>query len=647
MSATETTNIIPFPSEADRIETGIAEAFTERAKAPDGGRPVPNVDGKAVEQEEDQPPLNADKHEPIDLNDPVFALLSAKWREIISAENYAADYNGDPSGAEFALVCEAIRIGIDDRSIERVLMDSRRKFGGHTREKASYRLPRIIRRGHDYAIDPDLADMNDKFFVAPIGDATRVVSLKDDPTFPGRKIIGRAQSFAAFTDLHSNKRKSWKTVDKKGVSKVTAIPLGAWWLRQERRRQYDGGMAFMPQYDKDVVGDTLNTWRDFAVQSRKPEGGSGASGCQLMLDHILKILCSENEEHFDFFMKRLAFIIQKRRRSEVALALATEVEGTGKGFYEKHVMSALLGSAYMEVSNSEHLTGKHNEHLESLLGLCADEALFAGDPRHRNALYSLITEPMITVEPKFVGAYSALNHLNVDILSNAEHFVPVGPTARRFFVPTVSATRAGDLEYFRTIESQLKNDYGYEALLYHLQHEIDLRGFDVRKVPKTIGLQEQARYSRKGVDLLVETVCNDACVPCAIHEHPDCSQTNSDPTVPGSLDHMLSKSNDRELRKPLTVKRRLTADWGCRSGDASRIWNGSHHVSCIQWPALSDLRAKFEQRHGPQVWDRADVTEWHVEANPVPVTQTAEDVGVPGEHDLALDEYIMNKLKAG
>jgi hypothetical protein len=99
MSATETTNIIPFPSEADRIETGIAEAFTERAKAPDGGRPVPNVDGKAVEQEEDQPPLNADKHEPIDLNDPVFALLSAKWREIISAENYAADYNGEPSSS--------------------------------------------------------------------------------------------------------------------------------------------------------------------------------------------------------------------------------------------------------------------------------------------------------------------------------------------------------------------------------------------------------------------------------------------------------------------------------------------------------------------------------------------------------------------
>jgi Family of unknown function (DUF5906) len=466
--------------------------------------------------------------------------------------------------------------------------------------------------------------------------------MKDDPLFPGRKIVGRAQSFPAFTDLHSNKRKTWETVDKDGASKDTKIPLGAWWLRQERRRQYDGGMAFMPQHDQDHVGDVLNTWRGFAVQSLKPEGKSGASGCNLMLDHIRQILCSGNEEHFDFFMKRLATIIQTRRRTEIALALATKVEGTGKGFYVKHVMSALLGSAHMEISNAEHLTGKHNQHLENLLSLCADEALFAADPRHRNALYSLITEPMITVEPKFIGVYSAPNYLNIDILSNAEHYVPASSTARRFFVPTVSPNRAGDFEYFRKIEAQLKIEGGYEALLYHLQHEIDLRHFDVRKVPTTVGLREQARHSRKGVDLLVETVCNDGRVPCAIDGHADCSSTNSDPTVPGSLDHMLSKSNDRELQKPLTVKRRLISEWGCKAGDNTRIWNGNRHVACIKWPALSDLRAQFEQRHGPQTWDRADVTEWCELTDPTNIGAAATPAGSAADvaGDPTLNEWF-------
>jgi hypothetical protein len=170
----------------------------------------------------------------------------------------------------------------------------------------------------------------------------------------------------------------------------------------------------------------------------------------------------------------------------------------------------------------------------------------------------------------------------------------------------------GDLEYFGKIEAQLQ-DGGYEALLYHLQHEIDLRDFDVRKVPKTEGLAEQARYSRKGVDALVESVCNDARVPCEIGGAPGCSRTG-DMVLHASelrtLDHFLANSKDRELQKPLTVKRRLCSDWGCKSGDAARIWNGTRHVACLQWPALADLRELFVKRHGPQTWDSAGVTEW-------------------------------------
>jgi hypothetical protein len=252
------------------------------------------------------------EYEPIDPDDPLLAKLDAKWHAMIAADNYAADYKGDHSRAEFALVCEAIRADVDDATIARVLMDPRRNFGSHTREKPDYRLPRIISRGHEFAIDPDLADMNDKFFVAPIGDATRVVSMKDDPGFPGRKTIGRAQSFPAFSDLYSNKRKTWEDIDKKTGQPITVtIPLGRWWLHQERRRQYDGGMAFMPQHDTDVVGDTLNTWRGFAVQSRKPEGTSGAAGCQLMLDHIKNVLCSGDEAHYEYFIKREAKIFQE------------------------------------------------------------------------------------------------------------------------------------------------------------------------------------------------------------------------------------------------------------------------------------------------------------------------------------------------
>ena len=81
------------------------------------------------------------------------------------------------------------------------------------------------------AIDPDLEAMNNQHAVLPIGDKTRVVTWGDDPDFPGRRTIVRAQSFPDFKNLHSNKRKTIVTKDKDGKSVTTKIPMGAWWLK--------------------------------------------------------------------------------------------------------------------------------------------------------------------------------------------------------------------------------------------------------------------------------------------------------------------------------------------------------------------------------------------------------------------------------
>ena len=254
--------------------------------------------------------------------------------------------------------------------------------------------------------------------------------------------------------------------------------------------------------------------------------------------------------------------------------------------------------------------------LETLLKLCADEALFVGDPRHRNALFSLITEPRVTIEPKFVNVYSAMSYLNIDITTNAKHFVPASRTARRFFIPTVSENRVGDLEYFKTIEKQLKEG-GYEALLYHLLYEVDLRDFDVRRVPKTAGLTEQVEYSRKGLDGLIEKICSDGCVPCSYLAWSGFSVSTGYEARQG-FDYFIDSHVDRELRDlgALKVKRQLCKDWGCKSGDDARRRDGSDMVYGIKWPSLQELRRLFEERHGPQVWLHPEVVEWPVAKPP-------------------------------
>jgi hypothetical protein len=571
----------------------------------------------------------SDKYEPVTRDAPELAKnVGAAWITRI--------FNGDTDGKcqgdlAFTVACELVRLGFNEQFIARVIMTT--ACGAHVQEQPEYRLPQTIRRARDFVVDPDLETMNSRHAVLPLGGmkaTTLVATWGDDLDFPGRKTIIRAQSFPDFRNLHSNKRKAVVVKDEHGKTTTKKIPIGTWWLNQTQRRQYDGGRRFMPQYEKEVVGDTLNMFEGFAVQARKPEGRSGARGCQKFLDHGFKIMCNGNEEHWFYLLRREAWIAQYRLRCEIAAGYRTEAEGSGKGFWCNH-LGHLYGRHYMQIQKAEHVVGKHNAHLEMLLKLCADEALFVHDPRHRNALFGQITEPTIPIEPKFVNPYSAPNYLNIDTLTNSRHFVPVSPTARRFFIPTVSEDRVGDLEYFNAIEAQLK-DGGYEALLYHLKYEVDLRDFDVRKVPKTAALAEQAAYSRKGVDGLVEQLCSEGLVPCAfVLDWPDFSIA-----ADGSLYHekgfdtFISTHPDRDLRNfgALRVKNTLRKEWGCTTGTSARKYHNDRLIHGVQWPPLKELRAKFEQRHGPQEWLQSDLEDWGLPLGQARIVSTVAEPDV-------------------
>ena len=298
--------------------------------------------------------------------------------------------------------------------------------------------------------ESDVERLNKVHAVLPIGGKTRVVTFGELEEFPGRETIVMTQTVADFKSLQNKYRHTWR--DEKG--ELQSRPLGTYWISSPERRQYDGGMAFMPQHDGDV-GNRLNLFRGFGVKAIKPDGKSGAEGCQKFLDFMRDIICSGNKAHFDYLLKREATIFQKRIRSEVALGLQTKEEGCGKGFYEA-TMGRLLGNHAMQVTNPKHIIGNFNPHLETLLRLTADEALFVGNPEHRNALFGLITEPTLTIEPKGCGLYKADSYLNLSITSNADHFLPVSGTARRFFIPTVSAARKQDFAYFAGLQGRTR-----------------------------------------------------------------------------------------------------------------------------------------------------------------------------------------------
>jgi hypothetical protein len=412
-------------------------------------------------------------------------------------------------------------------------------------------------------------------------------------------------------------------VDKEG--KVSAVPMGSYWVKNSKRRQYDGGMAFMPRHDGDV-GEKLNLWRGFGVKAIKPDGKSGAEACAKFLDFMRDIICSGNEADFDYLRKREATILQKRIRTEVALGLQTKEEGCGKGFYE-NTMRRLLGTHAMMIANPKHIIGAFNPHLETLLRVTADEALFVGNHEHRNALFNLITEPDLTIEPKGCGVYKASSYLNTTMLSNSEHFLPVSDTARRFFVPTVSAARRGDHEYFAGLQEELDNG-GYEALLYHLLHEVNLTGFNVRKVPQTEGLRQQRDQSLPPLDAwwceLLESGTLRGSDPAEPHRAVSNSYTRV-VEIKGKSRYGDTYPQSRTFNQPGIFDQARQIEPRLRSYTNDHLLGrflskmGCDNTRKVlrrqgwSFPSLRDCRAEWEKRYPGWKWRNPTLTEWQPE----------------------------------
>jgi hypothetical protein len=183
--------------------------------------------------------------------------------------------------------------------------------------------------------------------------------------------------------------------------------------------------------------------------------------------------------------------------------------------------------------------------------------------------------------------------------SNLKFVVPAGMSARRYFVLEVSIARLQDSEYFAAIQADLDSG-GYEALMHFLMN-YDLTGFNIRNVPKTDALLEQKSMTRAGIDALIENLAMSGQLPNGHGRYPDVAITTGDRNGKGFWNWVRENHGDLKFQQPAAMVTSLKKDWGCKH------YQANSQVG-IRFPALRDLRALFEKRHGAQVW--SETTTW-------------------------------------
>lgn len=379
------------------------------------------------------------------------------------------------------------RQNVPDEVIYSVLTDDRFKISESVLEKGrasdKYALKQI-NDAKERDISPVLHDLNSKHAVVrSVGGSCRIISEEWDEEL-GRMSLDY-QTATDFQTYYRNQRMEM-TVEGKDGLKVVSVPKGKWWLDHPNRRSYER-VIFAP--GRDIPG-SYNLWTGFGVD---PRPGS----CELYLSHLRDNICAGSEENMKYLLGWMACAVQRPGQQGHTSVVMQGERGVGKGVFAS-TFGDLFGRHFMTVTHGDHLVGKFNAHLRDCVVLFGDEAFYAGDKKHEGMLKVLITERLLMTEKKGVDATPGRNYTHVILGSNDDWVVPAGGHERRFFILRVSDSERQNTDYFAAIGKEMDNG-GREALLHYLMHH-DLKGFNVRDVPKTEALQSQKEYTFTAIE---------------------------------------------------------------------------------------------------------------------------------------------------
>jgi Family of unknown function (DUF5906) len=330
---------------------------------------------------------------------------------------------------------------------------------------------------------PAIKELNDKHAViGNLGGKCVVMEWVPSVIMPGAKELSY-QSFTSFRERYAN-----EYVDLDGPH--GRIPKAAYWLTHPQRRQYEG-MDLMPNGPAVLPGGYLNLWRGWGVEPRK-------GSWRLMQRHIAEVLANGNQEFEDYIKRWTAWKFQNPGLPpEVALALLGG-KGAGKGAWG-YTLMLIFGQHGLQIYASEHLTGKHNAHLQNKLYLFLDEAIWAGDKEADRKLKTLTTEKWFMVEPKGINSFQWVNRLGLYMSGNDKWIVPASHDERRYAVNRINERWKQDKSYFTPLFEEINNG-GAAAMLYDLL-QYDLDGWHPREhVPQTKALLDQKMLGMTGLE---------------------------------------------------------------------------------------------------------------------------------------------------
>lgn len=341
----------------------------------------------------------------------------------------------------------------------------KRGLGNKTELKA--RMGKVVAKTLVASNQNEMESLNNKFAYVDVGAKPRI--LEDI----GHDILLRTRT-DFLTAVENVLVSVWTSAG------VTQKQAGELWLKWKDRRTY-AGILFFPQVDAKVFErdgrSYYNLFRGFTSQpvadrkcGRKHCKGKGcfhwyfsdegwdvcpSGGWTYWLQTIHDVITDKNKEHTRWVLDWLVDIIQNPAGGSARPGTSLVVrggQGTGKGSIVWPIFK-LLGQHAFQCDSMSDITTNFNVFMETTILLFADEAVWGGSKKESGKLKRLITEDTVTIEPKGLDKYAAINYLRLYVSSNSDWVVPAESDERRYTVFDVTRAHCQDQEWFAKMKA--------------------------------------------------------------------------------------------------------------------------------------------------------------------------------------------------
>jgi len=267
----------------------------------------------------------------------------------------------------------------------------------------------------------------------------------------------------------------------------------------KRRLTVCANSIFSPSKSKYVSFNQtqyLNTFKTYIPKTENNE-------CEPFLELMSRMFPVDTERKI--VTQFIAHALRHPEQRPTYGLLLTGTTSTGKGTLYQSVLAPLLANQVASARSFEQVLGKHSELLNGTLLVILDD-IKSGNANTYIKLKSVMTEPTILINPKYLLEKTVKVYSRIIFNSNEKLPLPIAEDDRRWFATQPmqhSVSKQETTQFIKTFKEWVNNESNLDAIFNYLM-SVDLADFNAYQCEQTPTLLSMMEQSTPSLELVLQ-----------------------------------------------------------------------------------------------------------------------------------------------